>query len=97
MRDTELALDRQVFSATPILLFLLHVALGDVWNNQFFLKERPLTGVYVIFSFWLILIAATMSVAAASPLAAAMIAPTIAWVLVAACLNLDVWWLNRDR
>ena len=38
---------RKVLSL-PIVLFVSHIALGDGWNAQFFLKQRPLTGVFVI-------------------------------------------------
>ena len=71
---------RKVLSL-PIVLFVTHIALGDVWNAQFFLKQRPLTGVFVISIFW----------------GAYLVAPTIAWVFVAANLNLDVWYLNKER
>ena len=90
------AVDRQVLSA-PIVLFVLHLALGDVWNLQFFLKQRPLTGLFVIVSFWAVLLAATGTMYGASPLSAALVAPTCVWVLIAASLNLDVWYLNKDR
>jgi len=90
------ALDRRVL-ATPIILFVLHLALGDVWNSQFFLKQRPLTGLFVIATFWGVLLAATFSLYSASPTAAYLVAPTCVWVLVAASLNLDVWYLNKDR
>ena len=90
------ALEGRVFSA-PIVLFLAHLALGDVWNVQFFLKQRPLTGVFVISIFWGVLLAATISFYAASPLAGLLLAPTAVWVFVAANLNLDVWYLNRHR
>jgi tryptophan-rich sensory protein len=87
---------RKVFSL-PIVLFVTHIALGDVWNAQFFLKQRPLTGVFVISIFWCVLLAATLSLYNVNPLSAYLVAPTIAWVFVAANLNLDVWYLNKDR
>lgn len=87
---------RKVFSV-PIVLFVTHIALGDVWNAQFFLKQRPLTGVFVISIFWCVLLAATLSLYNVNPLSAYLVAPTIAWVFVAANLNLDVWYLNKDR
>jgi len=90
------SLDRRVF-ALPIVLFVVHLALGDVWNAQFFLKQRPLTGVFVIFTFWGVLLAATRSFYGVNPTAALLVAPTCVWVLVAASLNLDVWYLNSLR
>jgi tryptophan-rich sensory protein len=32
-----------------------------------------------------------------SPLAGALLAPTVAWVAVASSLNLDIWYLNRNK
>lgn len=87
------SLEGKVLSA-PIVLFVLHLSLGDVWNVQFFLKQRPTTGLLVIAAFWLVLVAAALSMAAVNPLAGALVAPTVAWVAIAACLNLDIWWLN---
>ena len=79
------------------MLFVTHIALGDVWNAQFFLKQRPLTGVFVISIFWGVLVAATLNLYNVNPLSAYLVAPTIAWVFVAANLNLDVWYLNKER
>jgi benzodiazapine receptor len=88
------AVDGRVLSPAMVL-FTLHLALGDVWNVQFFLKQRPLTGVFVISAFWAVLLAATFAMYRASPLSGLLIAPTVLWVFVAANLNLDVWYLNR--
>eukprot|EP00327_Prymnesium_parvum_P045827 CAMPEP_0205867450 /NCGR_PEP_ID=MMETSP1083-20121108/8965_1 /ASSEMBLY_ACC=CAM_ASM_000430 /TAXON_ID=97485 /ORGANISM="Prymnesium parvum, Strain Texoma1" /LENGTH=278 /DNA_ID=CAMNT_0053229533 /DNA_START=35 /DNA_END=871 /DNA_ORIENTATION=+ len=37
-------LDYKSFSEPSIVLFIVHIALGDIWNRQFFLKQRLLTG-----------------------------------------------------
>lgn len=79
----------------PIVLFLAHIALGDVWNVQFFVKQRPLTGLLTIYAFLGVLIAATGSFLIANPISGYLVAPTVAWVVVASSLNLDVWFLNR--
>ena len=88
------ALDHKVFAA-PIVVFLLHLSLGDTWNVQFFLMQRLLTGLIVIYVFWAVLIAATVLLGLTAPAAGALVAPGIAWIAVAAALNLDVWYLNK--
>ena len=90
------ALERKTLTL-PIVLFLTHIALGDVWNVQFFIKQRPLTGVFVITTFWGVLLAATASLYGANKLSGLLVAPTCVWVLIAASLNVDVWYLNKDR
>ena len=76
-------------------MFLLHLSLGDIWNVQFFLKQRKLTGLLVIYTFWAALTASAVLIGRTSLLAGALVAPGVAWVAVAAALNLDIWYLNR--
>jgi len=71
-------------------------APGDTWNKQFFLKQRQLTGLLTIGTFWLTAVGSTALFAMASPLAGALFAPTVVWVAVASSLNLDIWYLNRN-
>jgi len=89
------AVGRKVFYSPAVVLFVVHLALGDVWNVQFFLKQRLLTGLFVIGTFWSVLVGATAAFLQQSTLAGALLAPSVAWVTVAASLNLDVWFLNR--
>jgi tryptophan-rich sensory protein len=72
-------------------------APGDTWNSQFFLKQRPLTGLLTIGAFWATSVGSTALFAMTSPLAGALLAPTVAWVAVASSLNLDIWYLNRNK
>jgi len=90
------AIDLRVFDSPAVVLFVVHVALGHVWNVQFFLKQRILTGLLVIWTFWFVLLGATVAIWRESALAGALVAPTVAWVAVAASLNLDTWYLNRS-
>ncbi len=63
-----------------------------------FLKRRPLTGLVVIYTFWFALIASTyLFFREGGVLAGSLLVPSAVWVAVASALNLDVWWLNRDR
>ena len=78
-----------------MVLFVFHLALGDVWNRQFFIKRRLLTGLLVIYAFQIILISATAVFSHTSTLSAALLLPSVLWVGVASALNLDVWWLNE--
>jgi len=77
-----------------IVLFIVHIALGDIWNRQFFLKQRLLTGLLVIYAFWAVVICTTVLFSLSSTLSASLLLPTVVWVGIAAALNLDVWWLN---
>lgn len=77
----------EVFSSPAVIMYVIHIALGDVWNAQFFLKQRLLTGLLVIGTFWAVLVGATVAFFQRDPLAGALLAPTVAWVSVAASLN----------
>lgn len=88
-------LEYRTATAPAIILFVLHLALGDVWNRQFFIKQRLLTGLLVIGCFWIVLTASALLFAATSAFSAALLVPSIVWVAIASALNLDVWWLNR--
>ena len=87
--------EARVFSSPAVLLFVVHLALGDVWNIQFFAKQRLLTGLLTIVAFWLMLGSATVAFCVANPVAGALLVPSVVWVAVATSLNLDVWYLNK--
>jgi len=42
-----------------VVLYVLHISLGDTWNNQFFLKQHMLTGLLTIGAFWVSAVGAT--------------------------------------
>jgi len=90
------SIGHRVFDAPAVWLYVAHITLGDVWNAQFFLKQRILTGLLIISAFWLLAVGATVAFWRESALAGALLTPTVAWVAVAASLNLDTWFLNRD-
>ncbi|KAL3927214.1 MAG: hypothetical protein SGPRY_002930 [Prymnesium sp.] len=90
-------LDYKSFTEPSMVFFMLHLALGDVWNRQFFVKQRMLTGLLVIYTFWIVLTCTTVLFSLSSTLSASLLVPTVIWVFIASALNLDIWWLNRNR
>jgi len=42
-----------------VVTYLVHIALGDTWNNQFFIKQRMLSGLLTIGAFWASAVGAT--------------------------------------
>jgi benzodiazapine receptor len=63
------SIGHRVFDAPAVWLYVAHITLGDVWNAQFFLKQRILTGLLIISAFWLLAVGAHGSLGARSPTA----------------------------
>jgi len=77
---------------TPLarLAYSAHLALGDTWNRLFFGERDVDLGVAVIFTFVATLALAAALFATIDPVAGALLLPTLAWVSVAASLNLRI-------
>lgn len=72
----------------------LQIVMNALWSPVFFGLKRIRTGMVVLVFLWLSVAATLWSFAGLDPVAAAMIAPYLAWVTVAGALNLAVWRLN---
>lgn len=79
----------------PMVLFVLHQALGDLWNTAFFREHYLEGGLSIILQFAAVLFATTWQFSEADKLAGLMMAPTCVWVCIASALNADIWRLNK--
>ncbi len=85
------------FALIPFGLFVLQMALNFLWSLLFFGKRRP---DLAFLDIALLFAAVALTIVAFwhhSVAAALLLVPYLAWVGVAAMLNLSVWRLNRDR
>lgn len=80
--------------AVPVLLFLLHLTLGDLWNVVFFGEKRIGYGLSVMYAFYASLAASCYSFYSVRPRAAYLLVPTAVWVFVATSLNYSIWLMN---
>ena len=80
--------------AVPVLVFLLHLTLGDLWNVVFFGEMRVGYGLSVMYAFYASLAASCYSFYSVRPRAAYLLVPTAVWVFVATSLNYSIWLMN---
>ncbi len=78
-------------------LFVVNGALNILWSLLFFNRRRPDLALIEVVLLWLSIAALMFDLAPASPLAAWLLAPYLAWVSVAAFLNLAIVRLNPSR
>ncbi|RIY01447.1 tryptophan-rich sensory protein [Aureimonas flava] len=81
----------------PFVLFGLQMALNFLWSWLFFGLRRPLWALADIGLLALAVALTALAFAPHSATAALLLVPYLAWVCVAALLNLSVWRLNRER
>jgi len=79
----------------PLSLFLLQLALNAAWTPLFFGWHRPGIAFAEILLLWLAILATLWSFVPVNKVAAALLAPYLAWVGFAAVLNFELWRLNR--
>jgi len=77
-----------------ITLFALNAALNVLWSALFFKLRRPDWALGELAALWLSILALVLFIGQISWLAAAIIAPYLAWVSFAGVLNLRVVQLN---
>lgn len=70
---------------------------GTAWSWLFFGRRRMDLGFLDVGLLWLSILAFIIAVWPASKLAAVLFLPYLAWVSIAASLNLAVWWRNPDQ
>ncbi len=85
----------QNFLSLPLLLFVVHLSLGDTWNTIFTVEGRlgaavPMVILGPLFS----VIAVTVSYYQTLPLAGWIIFPSLVWLTVATALCISLWRLN---
>jgi tryptophan-rich sensory protein len=86
-------LDRDALNV-PVVLYLLHLTLGDLWNLVFFGEKRIGFGLSVMYAFYASLAASCYAFYSVLPRAAYLLVPTAVWVFIATSLNYSIWLLN---
>ncbi len=83
------------FLAFPLILYVIHLALGDTWNTIFTVERRFGAAVpVVIFGPWLSAIIVTVIYGQTLPLAGFLLLPSVIWIGVACVLVYSIWQLN---
>ncbi|NBU28738.1 MAG: tryptophan-rich sensory protein [Caulobacteraceae bacterium] len=80
-----------------LLLFAVHLAVNALWSFLFFGLRRLDWAMGEVVGLWLIIAAVIAVFAQISLFAALLLAPYLAWVTVAAFLNLRLLQLNGGR
>lgn len=85
------------FRLVPFSIFAVQLLLNFLWSMFFFGWRRPDLAFVDIVLLWLAIAANILAFWPASVTAAVLLLPYLAWVTIAAALNLSVWNLNRGR
>lgn len=84
------------WSVAPALsLFVFQLLLNGLWTWIFFGWRQPGWALVEIVALWLAILATAVAFWFKDRLAAALLAPYLAWVSFAAALNWALWRLNR--
>ncbi len=87
----------QQFLVLPLIVFVVHLALGDTWNTIFTVERRLGAAVpVVICGPWLSALIVTAIYWQINPIAGIILAPSCVWLTVAAVLVFRIWELNGD-
>jgi len=77
-----------------LLVYCIHLSLGDAWNKIFFGLQQVKAGVVVISAFWMLLVTSAFLFHSINPSAGLFLVPTCLWVTVAASLNWSIYLKN---
>ena len=80
-----------------IALFVIQLVLNGLWSWIFFGWKSPGAAFAEIIVLWIAIIATILGFTQVSPLAAALMAPYLAWVSFASYLNFAIWRLNSTE
>ena len=81
--------------ATPLVVFMLHLCIGDTWNTVNNVEQRLGVAVPGVLCVWCGALAATLAYGSVSTLAARVLCPLNVWLTIAALLVHDIWRLNN--
>ena len=85
----------QEFLAVPLIVFVIHLAVGDTWNTIFTVERRLGAAVpVVILGPWVSALVVTAFYWQVKPMAGMILAPSCIWLTVAAALVFRIWQLN---
>ncbi|MEM9767314.1 MAG: tryptophan-rich sensory protein [Cyanobacteria bacterium P01_D01_bin.71] len=88
----------QHFLCWPLILFVVHLSLGDTWNTIFTVEGRLGTAVpVVIMGPLLSVIVVIASYYRTLPLAGWIILPSAVWLAIATVLCISLWRLNGQE
>jgi tryptophan-rich sensory protein len=88
----------QTFFCLPLILYMVHLSLGDTWNTIFTVEGRLGAAVpMVIIGPLLSVVAVTISYYQTLPLAGWIIFPSAIWLTVATALCISLWQLNGQE
>ncbi|MEY3298960.1 MAG: hypothetical protein RLZZ597_2220 [Cyanobacteriota bacterium] len=88
----------QTFLCWPLVLYMIHLSLGDTWNTIFTVEGRLGAAVpMVIMGPLLSVIVLTTSYFNVLPLAGWVIFPSLVWLTVATALCISLWRLNGQE
>ncbi|TVP59412.1 MAG: TspO protein [Nodularia sp. (in: Bacteria)] len=86
------------FLVLPLILFVVHLALGDTWNTIFTVERRLGAAVpVVILGPWLSALVVTGIYWQTVPLAGIILSFSCVWLTVAAALVFRIWQLNGSE
>ena len=83
-------------TSLPLLVYCLHLSLGDAWNKVFFGLQCTGRGLVVISTFWTALLTSVCLFYRADSTAGLFLVPTFLWVSVATALNGRIYQLNKN-
>lgn len=85
----------QTFLCVPLVLFMIHLSLGDTWNTIFTVEGRLGASIPMVVAGPLLSVAiVTISYYQVLPLAGWIILPSWIWLTVATVLCIRIWQLN---
>ena len=88
----------QNYLALPLVLFIIHLALGDTWNTIFTVENRFGAAVPVVLIGPLASsLVVTVAYWQATPRAGYLLAPMCIWLVVASVLVFEIWRLNGQE
>ncbi|MBD2139255.1 TspO/MBR family protein [Anabaena sp. FACHB-1237] len=86
------------FLVLPLILFVIHLALGDTWNTIFTVEKRLGAAVpVVILGPWLSAILVTIIYWETVPLAGIILSFSCVWLTIASVLVFRIWQLNGSE
>lgn len=77
-----------------LLVYSIHLSLGDAWNKIFFGLQQIKAGVVTISTFWALLVTSAYLFYVMNPTAGLFLVPTCLWVTVASSLNWNIFLNN---
>lgn len=88
----------QTFLCLPLILYVVHLSLGDTWNTIFTVEGRLGAAVPMVIVGPLLSVAVvTISYFRVVPLAGWVILPSLVWLAIATALCISLWRLNGQE